>query len=77
MTDEELLTYYDEIAEVVDDEILDEADELFGIDDEEEPSDEYFIWVAQKYLDSSLEAADQAVESTFKIVTDVSTLTWD
>ena len=50
MTDNELLNLYDTIAETIDDEILDEADELFGVDDEEEPSDEYFIWCAKAHL---------------------------
>ena len=50
MTDNELLSLYDTIAEEIDDEILDEADELFGVDGEEEPSDEYFIWCAKTHL---------------------------
>ena len=76
MTDQELLDLYDEIAETVDDEILDEADELFGIDDEEEPSDEYFIWVAKKHIELHERLAEEAVESTFRIVTDVNSLSW-
>ena len=51
MTNTEYLDLYDEIAETIDDEILDEADEMFGVDGEEEPSDEYFIWCAKKHLE--------------------------
>ena len=53
MTDNDLLNLYDTIAETIDDEILDEADELFGIDGEEEPSDEYFIWCAKTHLEQN------------------------
>ena len=53
MTDNELLNLYDTIAETIDDEILDEADELFGVDGEEEPSDEYFIWCAKAHLEQN------------------------
>ena len=80
MTDKELLNYYDEIAEDVDDEILDEADEKFAIDSDTPGAlipEEYYIFVAKKMIEKCDEAAAYAVESTFKIVTDVSTLTWD
>ena len=78
MTDTELLALYDEIAEFVDDEILDEADELFNIDENNLTIPEtYYIWVAKKHLEQVEAAADHAVESTFRIVDDVTTLTWD
>ena len=55
MSDSYLLKLYDKIAEYVDDEILDEADELFAIDDT--PGviipDEYYIWVSRKYLENN------------------------
>ena len=52
MTDTELLDLYDEISETVDDEILDEADELFNIDENNLCIPEtYYIWVAKKHLE--------------------------
>ena len=75
MTDTELLALYDEIAEFVDDEILDEADELFNIDENNLTIPEtYYIWVAKKYLEMHEKLAEKAVDDTFKIVDDVSTL---
>ncbi len=53
MTNEELLDIYDDIAEEIDDEILDEADELFGIVDPQEIPDEYFIWCAKTHLEKA------------------------
>lgn len=53
MTDSALLNLYDEIAEIVDDEILDEADELFGIDEDSDIPDEYYIFVARKHLEQN------------------------
>ena len=79
MTDSELLDLYDEIAEYVDDEILDEADELFAIDSDTPGAlipDEYYIFIAKKHLELHEKLADEAVESTFKIVTDVNSLSW-
>ena len=52
MTDTELLALYDEIAEYVDDEILDEADELFEIDEDTDIPDEYYIFIAKKHLET-------------------------
>jgi hypothetical protein len=47
------LAYYDEIAEVIDDEILDQCDELFNIGISTGQSldlpDEYFITAAKKH----------------------------
>ncbi len=47
------LAYYDEIAEIIDDEILDEADEQYDVDYLLEVGvelpDEYFITCAKKY----------------------------
>ena len=63
-----LLEFYDECAEFIPDEILDEADELFGVDDEEEPPEEYYVWCARKYMEVIDERATEAVESTFRIV---------
>jgi hypothetical protein len=50
MTGQNWLDYYDQIAEIIDDEILDELDEEFGFD-EENPSvpDSYFIKAAQRH----------------------------
>ena len=56
MTDNELLNLYDDIANDVDDEILDKADELFAVDDDTPGAwipDEYFIWVAKTHLEKS------------------------
>lgn len=47
------LAYYDTVAEEIDDGILDEADEQFGIGISEGETlvipDAYYIWVAQKH----------------------------
>ena len=48
------LAYYDEVAEVIDDEILDECDEMFNIDVDNlvtaaDLPDEYFITAAKKH----------------------------
>ena len=55
MTDQELLNFYDTIAETVDDEILDEADEMFNIGDGPGLTmsipENYYIWVAKEHLD--------------------------
>ena len=54
MTDTELLALYDTIAEEVDDQILDDADDLFNIG--EEPGctldipEAYYIYVAKAHL---------------------------
>ena len=54
MTDTELLALYDTIAEEVDDEILDEADELFDISETNMSIPEsYYIWVARTHLERS------------------------
>tara|TARA_R110002012_G_scaffold164285_2_gene326700 strand:+ start:532 stop:705 length:174 start_codon:yes stop_codon:yes gene_type:complete len=57
MTDQELLNLYDTIAETVDDEILDEADELFhiGVGPGETMSvpETYYVWVAKTHLERS------------------------
>ena len=54
MTDKEYLDYYDTIAEEVDDEILDEADELFDIGLEPGQTMDipvtYYIFVAKRAL---------------------------
>ena len=56
MSDSYLLKLYDKISEYVDDEILDEADELFTVDGDT-PGDlipnEYYIWVSRKYLENN------------------------
>ncbi len=47
------LDYYDTVAEEIDDDILDEADDLFDIGIEAgqtlEIPDEYFIWCGKTY----------------------------
>ena len=48
------LEFYNRVAEDIDDDILDEADELFGLDDLEEVDsddipDEYYIYCASTY----------------------------
>ena len=54
MTDNELLNLYDDIAEEIDDEILDEADELFNISETNMSiPDEYFIWCAKTHLEKA------------------------
>ena len=54
MTNEELLDIYDSIAEEIDDEILDEADELFNISETNmNIPDEYFIWCAKTHLEKA------------------------
>ena len=56
MTDNELLNIYDDIAEEIDDEILDEADELFSIESDTPGAlipDEYFIWCAKTHLEKA------------------------
>ena len=54
MTNEELLDIYDSIAEEIDDEILDEADELFNISETNMSiPDEYFIWCAKTHLEKA------------------------
>jgi len=54
MTDQEYLDYYDTIAEEVDDEILDDADDMFNIGIEEGQTMDipvtYYIWVAKRHL---------------------------
>ena len=54
MTDKEYLDYYDTIAEEVDDEILDEADEMFDIGLEPGQTMDipvtYYIFVAKRSL---------------------------
>ena len=66
MTDYEtsLLSLYDEIAEEIDDEILDEADELFEIADDEDIPDEYYIWCAQKYCDKLNDESNGEIDLT-------------
>ena len=56
MTDNELLNLYDDIAEEIDDEILDEADELFSIESDTPGAlipDEYYIWCAKTHLEQA------------------------
>jgi len=53
-TNEEWIAYYDQHAEVIDDDILDECDEQFGVDVDSLESatdlpDAYFITAARKY----------------------------
>ena len=56
MNRQELLDYYDTIAETVDDSILDEADEMFNIGEEDGCTmcipEDYYIWVAKTHLNS-------------------------
>ncbi len=58
MTNQEYLDYYDTIAEEVDDEILDEADELFNIGDGVGQTmsipEAYYIWVATQHKNTTL-----------------------
>jgi hypothetical protein len=43
------LEYYDTIAEEIDDDILDDADEKFSIGQSMDIPDEYYIYCAQVY----------------------------
>jgi len=47
-TIDELLDYYDTIAESVPDGILDIADDIFNITDDDDIPEEYYVWVARQ-----------------------------
>jgi len=47
-TIDELLDYYDSIAESVPDAILDIADDIFNITDDDDIPEEYYVWVARQ-----------------------------
>ena len=47
-TIDELLDYYDKMADRIPDAILDIADDIFNISDDDDIPEEYYVWIARQ-----------------------------